>query len=406
MAQISDANSNHGVVLDIKDSDLNNHNPTPSSVPKTNEDLGTSPVPVLLIQKVIAELVGTYFLIFAGCATIEVDLDEENAITLLGKAIAWGLAVMVLVYSVGHISGPHFNPAITIAFASCQKFPWKQVPIYISAQVIGSTLASGTLRLIFNGKNDHFVGSAPKGSDVQSLVMEFIITLFLMFVVSGVAADNRAVKDLAGLVIGATISLNILVGGYAYSYIAYGKSTVNFRGIDESSKELGASNRVEALQGSVDIHRGTDFRCRRGCLALQHLQANRQRVDTLVFGRPDDGLEIHLVDGQFVFNNGDLVFDDHEDEAPADVVDGQFNNLDLVFDNDEDDAPAAAAAAEVDTGTGGEHQTEFLFLAKIFSFEHILMSIVNKAFMDDEDLVDMVNQDKDSRHLDKGKRKS
>lgn len=51
---------------------------------------------------------------------------------------------------------------------------------------------------------------------------------------------------------------------------------VNFRGIDESSKELGASNRVEALQGSVDIHRGTDFRCRRGCLALQHLQANRQ----------------------------------------------------------------------------------------------------------------------------------
>lgn len=72
---------------------------------------------------------GTYFLIFAGCATIEVDLDEENAVTLLGKAIAWGLAVMVLVYSVGHISGPHFNPAITIAFASCQKFPWKQVDV-------------------------------------------------------------------------------------------------------------------------------------------------------------------------------------------------------------------------------------------------------------------------------------
>lgn len=82
-------------------------------------------------KQVIAELVGTYFLIFAGCATIEVDLDEENAVTLLGKAIAWGLAVMVLVYSVGHISGPHFNPAITIAFASCQKFPWKQVDIYM-----------------------------------------------------------------------------------------------------------------------------------------------------------------------------------------------------------------------------------------------------------------------------------
>lgn len=64
----------------------------------------------------------------------------------------------------------------------------------MAAQVIGSTLASGTLRLIFNGKHDHFVGTSPTGSDVQSLVLEFIITFYLMFVISGVATDNRAVS--------------------------------------------------------------------------------------------------------------------------------------------------------------------------------------------------------------------
>ena len=68
-----------------------------------------------------------------------------------------------------------------------------QVLPYISAQVVGSTLASGTLRLMFNGKHDHFAGTHPTGSDLQAFVMEFIITFYLMFVVSGVATDTRAV---------------------------------------------------------------------------------------------------------------------------------------------------------------------------------------------------------------------
>jgi len=77
----------------------------------------------------IAEVVGTYFLIFAGCASVVVNLDKDKVITQPGISIVWGLTVMVLVYSVGHISGAHFNPAVTIAHASTKRFPLKQVSL-------------------------------------------------------------------------------------------------------------------------------------------------------------------------------------------------------------------------------------------------------------------------------------
>ncbi|XP_072979006.1 aquaporin NIP1-1-like [Typha angustifolia] len=167
---------------------------------------------VQFLQKIIAEIFGTYFVIFAGCASVTINLSK-GTITFPGVCIVWGLVVMVMVYSVGHISGGHFNPAVTIAFATCGRFPWKQVPSYIIAQVLGSTLASGTLRLMFGGRHEHFPGTIPTGSDVQSLVLEFIISFYLMFVISGVATDNRAIGELAGLAVGATILLNVLIAG-------------------------------------------------------------------------------------------------------------------------------------------------------------------------------------------------
>ena len=111
------------------------------------------------------------------------------------------------------------------------------MPVYVSSQLVGSTLASGTLRLLFGGKHELFPGTIPVGSDLQSLVLEFIITFYLMFVISGVATDNRAVSnhrkfgklcfnytllielivlqigELAGLAVGATVLLNVLVAG-------------------------------------------------------------------------------------------------------------------------------------------------------------------------------------------------
>lgn len=196
----------NGVSVTIKeDDDMNFQNMENSS--------GSGCVTLLFVQKIIAETLGTYFLIFAGCAAVVVNADKDKVVTLPGISIVWGLAVMVMVYSVGHISGAHFNPAVTIAFASCKRFPWKQVPAYIAAQVVGSTLASGTLRLLFSGPHNHFAGTLPTGTDLQSLVMEFIITFYLMFVVSGVATDNRAIGELAGLAVGATVLLNVMFAG-------------------------------------------------------------------------------------------------------------------------------------------------------------------------------------------------
>ena len=75
------------------------------------------------------------------------------------------------------------------------EFCFLKVPAYVACQVIGSTLAAGTIRLIFQGKQDHFTGTMPAGSDLQSFVVEFIITFYLMFIISGVATDNRAVRS-------------------------------------------------------------------------------------------------------------------------------------------------------------------------------------------------------------------
>jgi len=170
-------------------------------------------ISIPFVQKIIAEIFGTYFLIFAGCGAVTINASKNGAITFPGVAIVWGLAVMVMVYAVGHISGAHLNPAVTLAFATCGRFPWRQLPAYVLAQMLGSTLAAGTLRLMFGGRHEHFPGTLPTGSDVQSLVIEIITTFYLMFVISGVATDNRAIGELAGLAVGATILLNVLIAG-------------------------------------------------------------------------------------------------------------------------------------------------------------------------------------------------
>ncbi|XP_041027328.1 aquaporin NIP1-2-like isoform X1 [Juglans microcarpa x Juglans regia] len=208
MAEAAVSNGNHAVVLNVKEGDANDT----SSASKINHEAGFC-ISVPFMQKLIAEAIGTYFLIFAGCAAVVVNMGNDKVVTVPGISIVWGLAVMVLVYSVGHISGAHFNPAVTIAFATCKRFPWKQVPAYVFAQVLGSTMASGTLRLIFNGHENFFAGTVPSGTELQSFVLEFIITFYLMFVISGVATDNRAIGELAGLAVGSTVLLNVMFAG-------------------------------------------------------------------------------------------------------------------------------------------------------------------------------------------------
>ncbi|KAF6148728.1 hypothetical protein GIB67_019336 [Kingdonia uniflora] len=144
----------------------------------------------------------------------------NQTITIVGVSVVWGLAVLVMVYTLGHVSGSHFNPAITFAFAVSCMFPWKQVPLYIGSQITGSILAILTLNMLFNGQqvqqHDFHISITMTKFDTSyfhAIMWEFIISFILMFVVCGVATDHRGINELSGVAVGATVLLNILIAG-------------------------------------------------------------------------------------------------------------------------------------------------------------------------------------------------
>ncbi|KAK9115366.1 hypothetical protein Syun_022163 [Stephania yunnanensis] len=167
---------------------------------------------VKLAQRIIAEVIGTYFVIFAGCGSVVVN-KIYGSVSFPGICITWGLIVTVMIYSVGHISGAHFNPTVTVTMALFRRFPIREVPMFIIAQFVGAILASGTLCLLFDVKHDDYFGTLPTGSPLRSLIIEIIATFLLMFVVSGVATDSRAIGELAGIAVGSTIVLDVFVAG-------------------------------------------------------------------------------------------------------------------------------------------------------------------------------------------------
>ncbi|CAN1121586.1 Aquaporin NIP6-1 [Linum perenne] len=171
-----------------------------------------SPPPFSLARKVGAEFIGTLILIFAGTATAIVNQKTGGSESLIGLAASTGLAAMVVILSTGHISGAHLNPAVTIAFAALRHFPWRHVPVYIGAQVLASLCAGFVLKAVFHPVMDGGV-TVPSGDYAQAFALEFIISFILMFVVTAVSTDTRAVGELAGIAVGGTVMLNILIAG-------------------------------------------------------------------------------------------------------------------------------------------------------------------------------------------------
>ncbi|CAL5038956.1 unnamed protein product [Urochloa decumbens] len=170
------------------------------------------PASVPFIQQLIAEFLATFFLIFAGCGVITVN-DKNGMATFPGVAVVWGMTVMAMIYAVGHVSGAHINPAVTVGFAISGRFPWRKVPAYMVVQTVAATAASLVLRLMFGRQHGVAAVNAPTGPTGQSLVLEFFITFYLMFVIMAVATDDRAVGQMAGLAVGGTIMLNALFAG-------------------------------------------------------------------------------------------------------------------------------------------------------------------------------------------------
>ena len=137
---------------------------------------------------------------------------KTHALGHVGVAITFGLVIMAMIYAIGHVSGAHFNPAVTFAFALTRHFPWPRAGFYWIAQLVGALAAAAILRGSL-GNVAHVGATLPSGSQSQSFLWEFILSAFLMFVVMAVATDTRAVGEAAAIAIGGTIGLDAMFGG-------------------------------------------------------------------------------------------------------------------------------------------------------------------------------------------------
>ncbi len=165
------------------------------------------------MKKLLAEGIGTFALVFAGTGAIVINNASNGDITHVGIALTFGLVVLAMIYAVGDISGAHLNPAVTSAFWFSGRFPGGQVFPYIFAQCAGALAASATLRFLFPTDTTFLGATLPAGTEMQSFVLELILTFLLMFVILNVSIGAKEKGITAGIAVGAVIALEAMFAG-------------------------------------------------------------------------------------------------------------------------------------------------------------------------------------------------
>lgn len=183
--------------------------------------------PITTPQRLAAEFLGTFVLVLGGCgsavlaATFLSD-DVQLGIGFLGVSLAFGLTVVTMAYAVGHVSGGHFNPVVTLGLAASGRFPWRDVAAYVAIQVVGAVVAAAVLFVVASGRSGFSAsasGFATNGYGERSpggygllaaLVIEIVLTAVFVYVILGVT-DTRAPKGFAPLAIGLALTLIHLV---------------------------------------------------------------------------------------------------------------------------------------------------------------------------------------------------
>jgi aquaporin NIP len=164
------------------------------------------------MRKYVGELIGTFILVFCGTGAMVIDQQTGGAVSHVGVAISWGLIVMSLIYSLGNVSGCHINPAVSIAFTIAGRFKARLLPGYIVSQLMGALLASVILKLLF--PTSPLLGATmPVGTEMQSFVLELLLTFFLMLVIMNVAHGSKEQGMFAGIAIGAVVGLEAMFAG-------------------------------------------------------------------------------------------------------------------------------------------------------------------------------------------------
>jgi MIP family channel proteins len=175
-----------------------------------------------MVGAALAEIVGTFVLVYGGIAVAVgatlVRPTAGAAYDSLAVALAFGLALVAVVAAIGHVSGAHVNPAVTLGMAATGKFPWKYAPIYVAAQFVGAVLAALATWLTFGGpgRSEAFLGATypTEGTgDLQAFLVEVLITFILVFVVMAVATDQRAPAAIAPVAVGFALAVGVFVAG-------------------------------------------------------------------------------------------------------------------------------------------------------------------------------------------------
>jgi MIP family channel proteins len=164
------------------------------------------------MNKFLAEAIGTFALVFIGTGAIIVNDVTGGMVTHVGISLAFGMVVLVMIYSIGNISGAHLNPAVTLSFWFAGRMPANEIFPYIISQFVGALIASGLLVIIFP-EHGTLGTTLPSGSVTQSLVLEITLGFLLMFVVLNVSSGAMEKGIMAGVAVGSMIAMGALFAG-------------------------------------------------------------------------------------------------------------------------------------------------------------------------------------------------
>lgn len=166
-----------------------------------------------LWRRAASEAIGTFMLVFAGCGAIVTDAHTGGSLGVVGVALVFAFVVTAAIYAGGHVSGAHYNPAVTLAFVAARHFHGRDAVAYVAAQLAGAVLAALLLLGAWPQQPAELGATVPSVAVGTALVYEVVMSAFLMFVITAVATDTRAVGAAAAIAIGFTVGLDALFGG-------------------------------------------------------------------------------------------------------------------------------------------------------------------------------------------------
>jgi aquaporin NIP len=166
-----------------------------------------------LFRRATAEALGAFALVFAGCGAIVTNAERSGTLGTVGVSLVFGLVILAGIAAVGHISGAHFNPAVTTSFFLTRHLPGRDATAYIAAQFAGAIAGALLLWLVWPAKPADLGATVPSIAVGRAVIVEAAMSALLMLVILSVATDTRAAGAPAAIAIGATITLDALFGG-------------------------------------------------------------------------------------------------------------------------------------------------------------------------------------------------